>query len=95
MGGFSVGALENLACFEVFDGGDGVTGDEGGGCGFADEEATGSGGDAGEGEEIDGFGDGVLGRLDSLEELDVLGEVVEEELFVFGEAGALGFGFLF
>lgn len=52
-------------------------------------------GDSWEGEEVDGFDDGVLGGLDALEEFDVSGEHVHQELFVFGEFLSAFLGFLF
>lgn len=94
LGGFAVGAFEDLSGLDVFDGGEGVAADEGGGGGLGDEEAAGSLGNSWEGEEIDGFDDGVLGGLDALEELDVSGEHVHQELFVFGEFFSAIVGFL-
>jgi len=79
----------------VFDCGDCVAADEGGGGGFGDEEAAGSLGDSGEWEEVDGFGDGVLGGLDFGEDLDVFGEDVHEDLFVLWELISGFVGLLF
>lgn len=79
----------------MFDGGEGVAADEGGGGGLGDEKAAGSLRDSWEGEEVDGFDDGVLGGLDALEELDIFGEHVHQELFVFGEFISAVVGFLF
>lgn len=81
-----VGAAEDASLFEVFGGGDGVAGDEGGGVGVGEQQAAGAGGVAGGGEQIDIGGEAVVGGLAFLQDRDVL---LDQSLGI-GEVGFAG-----
>lgn len=83
------GVGEDLAGEEMVLGGDGVAGDQEGGGGEGDQQATIAGGVAGEGKEIDVVGEGVVGDVAGFQEIqlvleqlviDVLGGGLMDEL---------------
>ena len=101
LGAFEIVAVgEDLAGEEVAGGGDGVAGDDGGACGFADEEAALAGGVAGERVEVDAFGEVVGGALDAGEEGaffgdEFVGGLVLAARLRFGGVEGFGGGFDF